>query len=165
MEPINLDQFIQLILPALKQRLEGHEGLPVFAQQRAKFEGWLKVELCGILLKHFPDTLPEKARTDLTAGAWAIELKTFSTNYRHKGVVNKFRPITDNVAGVLKDIEKLRKISVKNKLVIFIVFPLNESNEIWLTHLNKIKVRLKEIRSYPFCFANNVPGVIYFGLV
>lgn len=162
---MELDKFIQLILPSLKQRLEGHEGLPVFAQQRAKFEGWLKVELCGILLKHFPDTLPEKNRTDLTAGGWAIELKTFSTNYRHNGVVNKSRPITDNVDGVCKDIEKLRKVSTKNKLVIFVVFPLNESNKTWIIHLDKIKGMLKEIKSFTFCFAGNILGIIYFGLV
>lgn len=162
---MELDKFIQLITPELKQRLEKHEGLPVFAQQRAKFEGWLKVELCGILLKHFPDTMPEKDRIDLVARDWAIELKTFSTNYRHKGVVNKFRPITDNVAGVCKDIEKLRKVSINNKIVIFVVFPLNENNKTWLNHLNKIKGMLKEIKSYPFCFAGDIPGIIYFGLV
>lgn len=165
METMNLDQFIQLILPSLKQRLEKHEGLPVFAQQRAKFEGWLKVELCGILLKHFPDTLPEKGRTDLTGGGWAIELKTFSTNYRHKGVVNKIRPITNNIAGVCKDIEKLKKVNTKNKMVIFVAFPLDESNKGWFTLLNRIQGILKEIRSYPFTFSGDIPGIIYFGLV
>lgn len=162
---MSLDQFIQLILPKLKQRLENHEGLPVFAQQRAKFEGWLKVELCGILLKHFPDTLPEKGRTDLTAGGWAIELKTFSTNYRHKGVTNKIRPITDNITGVCKDIEKLKKVSIQNKIVIFVVFPLEESNKGWLTLLNRIKGMLKEIRGYSFSFSGDIPSIIYFGLV
>lgn len=162
---MELDKFIQLILPSLKQRIGEHEGLPVFAQQRAKFEGWLKVELCEILLKHFPDTMPEKSRTDLTAGDWAIELKTFSTNYRNTGIVNKIRPITDNVAGVCKDIEKLKKVSSKNKMVIFVVFPLDENNKTWAIHLDKIKRMLKEIKSYSFNFSGNIPGIIYFGLV
>ncbi len=37
------------ILNELVKRIEEKEGLSIFARQRSKFEGWLKVELVDIL--------------------------------------------------------------------------------------------------------------------
>lgn len=162
---MNFNEFFQVVVPRLKKRLGEHKGLSIFAQQRAKFEGWLKVELCKILSEHFPDTLPEKDRIDLVAGNWAIELKTVNTNYRYDGVVNKSRPITDNTAGVCRDIEKLKKVRYPNKAVIFIAFPLEEGKLAWQTQLERIKQHLKELKGFPFQFSAKIPGVIYIGLV
>ena len=34
----------ELIFDGMKPRLENNQGLSTFAKERAKFEGWLKVE-------------------------------------------------------------------------------------------------------------------------
>lgn len=38
-----------LIFNEIKPKLENNQGLSIFAKERAKFEGWLKVELCDSL--------------------------------------------------------------------------------------------------------------------
>ena len=47
----------QLIFQKLPNLIQQYSGLAVFARERAKFEGWLKVELCNILAeeKHEPN--------------------------------------------------------------------------------------------------------------
>jgi hypothetical protein len=59
----------------------------------------------------------------------ALELKTINTNYKGKDIENKNRPITLNVEQLEKDIDKLRKLhkkGIKNKAILFVVFPLPE---------------------------------------
>lgn len=153
------------IFAELKPRLEEHQGLSFFAEERAKFEGWLKVELCDILSNHFDKIFPEKDRIDVTFDNWAIELKTVNTNIRYKNVKNKQRPITKNTQGVINDIEKLRNIPVANKGVLFIVFPIKHANEYWQTQLERINKHLTKLRHAEFSFKQKAPGVIYFGLV
>ena len=84
----------QILFNELKPRLESNKGLAIFAKERAKFEGWLKVELIEILSNYFDDITPENNRIDITFEDWAIELKTVNTNIRYKNVINKQRPIT-----------------------------------------------------------------------
>jgi len=60
----------------------------------------------------------------------ALELKTVNTSYTCNGVKNKIRPITLNVKQLEKDIDKLRKLQnkdIKNKGILFVVFPLPDS--------------------------------------
>ena len=67
----------------LIQRIKDSRGLAVFAKRRAKFEGWLKVELIDILIKRgFGNVVPEAGLVDVSFGDVAIELKTVNTNYR-----------------------------------------------------------------------------------
>jgi hypothetical protein len=42
---MEFEELSRFIFADLKPRLERNEGLSLFAQERAKFEGWLKVEL------------------------------------------------------------------------------------------------------------------------
>ena len=154
-----------LVSLELKRKLEKHEGLSVFAGQRAKFEGWLKVEVCEILIQYLEDVIPERGRIDITSKDWAIELKTMTTNYRYEGVSLKFRPITMNVAQVCQDIEKLQNSDYRYKAVLFIVFPLRRDKKIWAVHLKKIMRSLHELCTLEFSFSNGLPGIIYFGLV
>ena len=158
----------KIIFNELPQRLNQHMGLSVFAKERAKFEGWLKVEVCDILSKHnLPNVVPEKHRVDVMCDGWAIELKTVNTNYRYPNVINKHRPITINVQGVIDDIEQLRnssKLSGIKKAVLFIVFPVSHIRSDWQKHLKKIIDCLgNEIEHHLFEFNNGVHGVIYFG--
>jgi len=52
---MEFEELSVLIFNEIKPKLETHLGLSLFAKERAKFEGWLKVELCDSLLKHFND--------------------------------------------------------------------------------------------------------------
>jgi len=156
------------IFRELARCISEHEGLEVFAVERAKFEGWVKVELVRILRRYFERVVPEEEGIDVVAGEWGIEIKTVNTNYTHPLVKSKQRPITENIRGVLKDIEKLRgNAKFKNKAVLFIVFPLPEdSMDTWRQkHLSKIQSRLRDLASHEFRFRNGVPGVMYLGQV
>ena len=45
----DFENLSKVILDKISSRLENHKGLKIFAIERAKFEGWLKVELLDIL--------------------------------------------------------------------------------------------------------------------
>lgn len=124
----------KLIFDEIKPKLENSQGLSIFAKERAKFEGWLKVELCDSLSKYFKDIAPERDKIDITFLNWAIELKTVNTNYRYKNVEIKTRPITMNVQGVIDDIENLKSTNYDHKAILFVAFPVTHDNEYWQAH-------------------------------
>ena len=119
---MDFQELSKLILPELKFKIESNKGLAIFAKERAKFEGWLKVTLCEILANQCEDVVPEKNWIDITFQDWAIELKTVNTNIRYKNVKNKHRPITKNVEGVIKDITKLSKTDYINNQYCLLFF-------------------------------------------
>ncbi len=162
---MEFEKLTKLIFDEIKPKLENHQGLSIFARERAKFEGWLKVELCDILSKYFKDVAPERNRIDVTFHNWAIELKTVNTNYRYKNVEIKTRPITKNVQGVIDDIESLKSSNYENKGILFVVFPVTRDNEDWQGHLGKISSLLRDIKYVGFNFNNYIPGVVYFGMI
>lgn len=161
---MDFDELAELIFSEMIPKLENNLGISVFVKERAKFEGWLKVELCESLLKYFQDVIPERNRIDITFDNWAIELKTVNTNYRFKNVGYKTRPITMNIEGVINDIKKLEaSLNYTNKAVLFVAFPAIHNHKDWQIHLKKIP--LKKMKFKEFKFKNRVPGVIYLGLV
>ena len=162
---MEFEDLTNLIFNEIKPKLENNQGLSIFAKERAKFEGWLKVELCGSLSKYFKDVAPERDRVDITFEYWAIELKTINTNIRYKNVRNKHHPITRNTQGVIDDIEKLKSTSYTNKAVLFVVFPIIHDNEKWQAQLQRIFKSLREIKHIDFIFKNKIPGVVYFGSI
>jgi hypothetical protein len=109
MMKITFEKLAKIIFEKIIPKLENNIGVSIFAKERAKFEGWLKVELCESLSKHFPTVTPEKDRIDITFDDRAIELKTVNTSYQYENVKKKTRPITKNIQGVIADIEKLKK--------------------------------------------------------
>jgi hypothetical protein len=131
--------------------------LSVFTKERAEFEGWVRVELCDALSKHFADVVPEKDRIDITSADWAIELKTINTNVRHANVKKKTRPITKNTQGVVDDIEKLRYLECKNRFVCFVVFPILHEDKNWTIQLERIKSQLRRLEHVEFDFKNQIP--------
>ena len=162
----SFENLADVIFRELSKLIATHEGLEIFAVERAKFEGWVKVELVGILKKYFKNVVPEENNIDIIADEWAIELKTVNTNYRHPLVKNKHRPITKNIEGVLKDIKKLKNSRYRNKAVLFVVFPLpNENSKEWKYHLNKIRSNVRKILSHRFTFRNGVPATMYLGYI
>jgi len=162
---ITFEKLAEFLFRDIIPKLEKNNGLSVFAEERAKFEGWLKVELCESLSKYFPTIIPEKDRIDIVFLDWAIELKTVNTNYRYENVKNKIRPITKNIKGIIKDIKKLKSTDYTNKAILFIVFPVIHNNKTWQTHFQKISNELNLYKHREFKFKNHVPGVMYFGLV
>lgn len=160
----------EIIFNELKPKLESNKGLAIFARQKAKFEGWLKVELVEILSNYFYDISPENNRIDITFKDkvnkdWAIELKTINTNMRYENVIGKIRPTTLNIKDAIHDIEKLKLTTYVNKVILFIAFPAENKNQKWQMHLNKIKNKLKQIEYMEFYFSNKIPGVIYLGKI
>lgn len=156
----------EILFRNLNELLASHKGLSIFSRERAKFEGWLKVEICGILSKYFDYVVPERQRIDVTFNdEWAIELKTINTNYADPNALPKKKPITKNAESVIKDVEKLKNIDFKKKAVLFVVFPVTHNTSKWKKQLEKIESKLKELRYCPFSFENKVNGVIYFGRV
>lgn len=78
---MEFEKLSELIFDEITPKLENNQGVSIFAKERAKFEGWLKVGLCDSLSRHSPDITPERNRIDITFNGWAIELKTVNTNY------------------------------------------------------------------------------------
>jgi len=160
------EELTEVIFKQITPKLENNSGLAIFAKERAKFEGWLKVELCETLSKHFQTIVPEKDRIDITFDDWAIELKTVTTNYRYENVDNNtIQPITEEIDDVINDIENLAEKNYINKAILFVVFPVTHDHKDWKTHLNRICKLLKEKKYREFKFKNKVPGVIYFGSI
>jgi len=174
MDENQFKQTLETILDDLKTKLENSKGIDVFVKNRAKFEGWLKVEIVNILCNGIPDKtdkiIPEKYRIDVVFDDSALELKTVNTNYRRKGIVNKTRPITLNVEQLENDINKLRKlhrIDIKNKAILFVVFPLSENNieEFEAEHLTKLSVEKQDIIYRQFKTINGITNRIYCAIV
>ena len=106
------------------------------ARHRAKFEGWLKFELARALDAHpyITGVEPEAGygnedRCDIACrsqgGEYFLELKTSNTSWRAEGCPPKTRPITDNVGGVIRDIEKLRAgCKGTGGISVFLFFPV-----------------------------------------
>lgn len=162
---MKFENLSRLVFDGLRPKLENNKGLSIFARERAKFEGWLKVELCNSLAKFFDDVVPERKRIDITFEDWAIELKTINTNIRYKHVKIKTRPITRNIQGVVDDIKKLRATQYDNKSVLFVVFPIRHTNKNWQKQFGRISKQLSEIKFIEFDFLDGIPGVLYFGLI
>jgi len=133
------------------QILEEHLSLIAIAlRQRAKFEGWLKFELASMAERHGAQDVEVEAspvrgsslsKSDLALRfkgiRYDIELKTSNSNWRMPGVLNRTRPITLNIAGIVRDAKKLRETS-ENGLVAFVLFPIPPRDRRWLEYLERI---------------------------
>ncbi len=156
----------ELLFLNLEKVIKNHKSLGIFASNRSKFEGWLKVELIQIFKDHdCKNILPEKDRIDVTFDNWALELKTCNTNYRYKGVVNKIRPITKNIQEIVNDIQSLKKTRYENKAIFFIAYPLEHKKNQWEQHIDKISKNVKDLRYSEFHFKNGISGVMYMCLI
>ncbi|MBL0315076.1 MAG: hypothetical protein IPP69_04570 [Flavobacteriales bacterium] len=84
-----------------------------------------------------------------------------NTNILFDNVLDLTRSITNNIDGVIADINKLRASVFAHKFVMFIVFPITHDNPHWTFHLNRITVDLSNYVYREFTFSNNIPSVIY----
>ncbi|MBK9153981.1 MAG: hypothetical protein IPM25_07145 [Chloracidobacterium sp.] len=162
---MTLDDLVDATSKDLIRRISRSAALGVFAKRRAKFEGWLKVELVDILISKGYDAIPEQGLIDVTFRDVAIELKTVNTNYRDGIAENTIRPITMNINAVVHDINNLRLNPVETKFVIFIVFP-SIDNDRWRRHLQRVNDALgRACCGKHFRFKSGVAGTIYYGQV
>lgn len=128
--------------------------LDIHLPQRAKFERYLQSVLASRLKKKFADTQIEyplgNKHVDIYANRTYIELKTPNTNYRLQGIEDKSRPITNNIEGVIEDIEKLRLLKEKGKdgVVAFVLFPIDSDRDDYLQHVEKI---ISALRNNSYC--------------
>ncbi len=155
----------------LKNSIEDNEGISLFVRERAKFEGWLKVKVVELLINNgIKEIIPEKDRVDITFNKekvkYAIELKTVNTNYENDTTKNKTKPITNNIESILKDIKKLNKLNYDKRVILFIVFPIEEKDmKNWSKHISKIKKRTNFLNEKTLNFKNNRKGLIYCGVL
>jgi len=124
-------------------------------RQRAKFEGWLKLELAARLAiedafenVRLEDPYTGGRRADLSfvhdGTTWFVELKTANTNWRAAGIESKTRPITMNISAIIEDINALRRRSPSSRaLAIFVIFPIPQ--RIWTPERQKLAHHLKRI--------------------
>jgi len=166
---MNFEKLFNILEKELPNKIKNNKGLNYFAKNRNKFEGWLKVEICNILA-HYSDKeiLPEKDRIDIVFNnQWALELKTINTSYKETRVIDKTKPLTENINSVLKDIEKLQNIVKYNKkAVIFIVFPLQEKHySTFQQHLSKIKEKTEMLKEISIYFNNGISAKLFIGLI
>jgi len=171
---MTFDSVVEKIWFGLEKKLTLNSVLPVFVEQRKKFEGWLKVEICELLQSYGYKVTPEKDFIDITAEHLAIELKTIPTNYAWPGIPHPHaKAITNGINDVLKDIGELRFEPYEIRMVNFIVYPLSRSCKskhynLWTKdHLERIKRQIpdKDLIEKPFEFQNGFPGIAYFGKV
>ena len=106
--------------------------LCIAISQRAKFEGWLKFELAAELRKIYRDTRVEEPvkgfHIDIQSNQSLIELKTPNTSYKTRGCKDRICTITDNINGIISDINKLSTLvpgTYKNGYVAFVLFPID----------------------------------------
>lgn len=166
---MDISDLIDITAKELVRRIQASAALSIFASRRAKFEGWLKVELIDILIKNgVKDVVPEHDRIDISFGNVAIELKTVNTNYRDTHAENRQRPIVKNISSVIQDVAKHRVNKFEHKFILFVVFPLNEEHVRWNPHLKKIEESLGgQCSSHYFRFReeDGVSACIFYGKV
>jgi len=133
--------------------------LCVALRQRAKFEGWLKIELAAALLskgltvrleREYPGEGTDRYRADLsvkledTDNEILVMLKTVNTNFRFPYVDCLTRPITKNIKGLIDDVRKLELAPRDTvRYIVFTVFPLScvesKRNEQFCDHIAKLQ--------------------------
>ena len=162
---MTIQELYDISVDSIVNKIQNSHGLNRFAHRRAKYEGWLKVELIDSLVRAGFNALPEIGLIDVSFDSVAIELKTINTNIRYENVINTTRPITKNTNGVVLDIESLRGKNYQDKFVLFVVFPIIHNNKKWQVQLKRITSHLTEHRYRQFYFNNNIPAVIYLGKI
>jgi len=166
---MKFDELISIFEEHLKSSIQTKRGLTVFVKKRARFEGWLKVEVCDALTKCGVKVVPEKNNIDITLDNWLIELKTVVTNYLPDRVpFNSSRNITNEIDSIIGDIKDLQGESKSfKKAILFIVYPISSRNlDLWNhRHLKRISKYIHKDQFFyvRFQFINDIPGMLYFG--
>jgi len=135
-----VNEITTILTEAATECLEGNrDKLWLAVKWRAKFEGWLKIELAEALRQRsFEPRLEipywQKERNSKKADislvipgrTFHLLLKTANTNWRMKQVENIGRPITLNYEAILDDINSLKTLLTDSQgIVLAVLFPTN----------------------------------------
>jgi hypothetical protein len=131
---------------------------------RKGFESWLQVETYKRLIRRFPNasisleqgypslletpSFPNRNRCDLwweetdSRQSW-IEFKTCVTNYEQKFGSKSARPITNQIAEIIGDIQRLKRLPSHHARHLFLlVYPISADgtpSQHWSAHLTRIR--------------------------
>jgi hypothetical protein len=151
-------QYHQLVRTKIENIIESRSSaLWTAIRQRAKFEGWLKIELAAALEEdarvecQLEAPVGDGLRCDLFIDhdltRLYVELKTIGSSWRVPCVENKTKDTTNNIRDVIADVEKLRRAKEYAKCVVaFVEFPVPEEGEKCRRHLKYIS----EVTKVPF---------------
>lgn len=153
MHPTDLPALLGDCLGQLLRRPE----LAVALRQRAKFEGWLKIEFahlleqrgCRVTLEAGTPTDRGRVVADLLVevpglAPALVMLKTNNTNFRFPDVASGTRPVTKNVEATAQDVEKLRTACQGNPAyVVFPLFPVASSPGVRARQVERHLARLR----------------------
>lgn len=133
---------------------KNEDKISIALKQRAKFEGWLKLELAYKLLQSYSDVKIEfpypcnnRKHADIYASNALIELKTPNTNYHADNCVSCVRPITKNIESIIDDINKLQEFGGQyKKYISFVLFPVDvkEGYKEYIQRINNTGVVLED---------------------
>lgn len=133
---------------------KNEDKISIALKQRAKFEGWLKLELAYKLLQSYSDVKIEfpypcnnRKHADIYASNALIELKTPNTNYHADNCVSCIRPITKNIESIIDDINKLQEFGGQyKKYISFVLFPVDvkEGYKEYIQRINNTGVVLED---------------------
>ncbi len=152
-------EMYEIIHKEIESILKDTDGLaaPILSlhlPKRAKFERYLQTVLAYKLQSRYPDTEIEKPYTnnsskhaDIFANNTFIEIKTVNTSYNVENVEAKNKPITKNISGIITDIEKISTYGVKDGVVAFVLFPIDDEEK-YKKHVDRIVGALKDKTSY-----------------
>lgn len=144
---------------------ENRKKLELPVRQRAKVEGWLKVELLYSIWQRLlhgsqnseieierPYPKNKKLHCDIfftnrRRKRVYLELKIINTSYNcnYNRIPKKIRPIAQNVQSVIEAAKRLRKLTNKGdvRIIAFIVYPLcQEKLNKWEYHESKINKKM-----------------------
>jgi hypothetical protein len=159
----------QVLFDGMLPVLESHSGVKSFAMQREKFDGWLTVELCRVLVQFGTHPNLSDKVVDVTFGNWALDVRTVNTNIPHEGCTAKGRHIKKEMDELTKGIWKLtnpgKAISATHRAILLLAYPAVHEDERWQSaHFNQLRSELTAVEFRPFRFSGDIPGVLYLGL-
>jgi len=166
---MDFQELSQLTFDGLQAVLSEHNGVETFVREREKFDCWLKIEFCRVLVQNGVRPDPTGKKIDVTFPKWAVDVRTLNTNIPHDKCEKKGRPIKKEVDSLIKDIWKLTtpggSIKAPNRAVLFAVYPTTHENERWQSvHMNQLRTELTRLEYREFELPGQIPGVLYFGL-
>jgi len=157
---MNFSDIANLVENKLIPKFVIHEGIKSYFEQKSRFEGWLQVEITGLLKTFFSDNvIPEKHKNiDIVVGNWGIELKVFASDTKYK-VPDKICKFMNSI----KNKDQINKSKLINNVIIFIVFPKIINNITFNNHLEIIEKHCSKFKKIEININESLNGMLYIG--
>ena len=157
---MNFSEIVGKIRKELIPKIETHPGIESYLIQGSKFEGWLQVEIVGLLkvLNDDYDIIPEHNNIDIVVGEWAFELKILSSKKKNH--------LPQNIYSLKEITSKLvKKSGKKNNVIIFLSYPRMQNNKTWEKHINFMKDFSAIFEEIEIRFSNLMSGSLFVNLL